>query len=815
MKRFAWMVLVVLAMVLWLAPPVRAQAVTSVLVKASVPTMKIKVDGREYIGSAAFLWPVGSKHFLDVFVRDDGFQYNDVNTSRSAFSGWTDNTGQLQTGAATAIVITADPRISVLTANFSIEHMVQFVWYDGQAAFPGGPTSVSPSNCASPGNPVPLQFRVGVVYINGTCYWNNVQLWMPEGTHSLNAFPYPGFVFLGWKANENPSESFVRSFTVRGPLTVSPRFTSAKRVNFRTEPLGLRIRVDRADINTTDLEPCTPNNFVAPGAPLTIAPLCTGEFDFLPGSTHQIGAPPWQTDRTGKNWVFTGWDNGLGQDATYQVPVEVQPTVRITGNFVRGVSAAFTSKPSGLRISVDGQDTRSENFYVMAPGTKVKLSAVAEQTDARGRKYRFRRWSNGGPASQEVTVHDDVEKSFSVIAEYDLLAQAVVRSNPVGGTITVDGAPCTTPCTIDRPDGTEVRLAAPQTISVSDAHRLEFQNWSDSPSRERALKLAGSDSANIQANFKTAFRLSTALDPPEAGTLSVDPASPDGFYPADTFLTLTAQENNGFRFRRWDYDLGGTSRTTGLPMSSPRIVVARFDKVPFIAPAGIRNLAGDTPEGVVAPGSLVRISGALLAPYSETGPTGPILAQTLATVAVMVGDRILPLLSVSPDQIVAQLPRNLPPGENQLRVIRVGQPEVTGKFTAVSSALGLFSTKRDEQDFANAYHADGTEVNADKPARPGETISLLGTGLGRYTLNQPEGFAFPSSPPFPAMLPIEVSMGPVAAELVWAGGMPGQVGIDSVKIKLPAEFPEGTAKVLPLTVRSDGRNSNTVMVNIE
>jgi len=815
MKRFAWIMFAVLAVMLWLAPAVRAQAVTSVLVKASVPTMKFKVDGREYIGSASFLWPVGSKHILDVFVRDDGFQYNDVNSSRSSFTGWTDNTGKLQTGTATSIVVTADPSISVLTANFNIEHLVQVIWYDGQAAFPGGPASTSPSSCAAPGNPVPLQFRVGVVYINGVCYWNNVQLWMTEGVHSLNAFPYPGFVFLGWKASENPPDAFVRSFTVQGPLTISPRFTSAKRVNFRTNPLGLRIRVDRSEILTTDSEPCAPNNFIAPGAPLTIAPLCTGEFDFVPGSTHQIGAPPWQTDRQGRNWVFKGWDNGLGQDALYQVPLEVQPTVRITAEFERGVSASFTSKPPGLRISVDGQDTRSENYFVLAPGAKVKVSAAPEQTDGRGRKYRFRRWSNGGPADQEVTIHSDVDKSFNLVAEYDILSQAVVRSNPVGGTITVDGAPCATPCTIDRPDGTEVRLSAPQTISVSDVHRLEFQNWSDSTSRERPLKLVGAEPVNLQANFRTAFKLLTALDPPEAGTLSVDPSSPDQFFPADTFLTLTAQANNGFRFRRWDYDLGGTSTTAGLPMSGPRTVVARFDKVPFIAPAGIRNLAGDTPDGVVAPGSLIRITGALLAPYSETGPAGPILAQTLATVAVMVGDRILPLLSVSPDQIVAQLPRNLPPGENLLRVIRSGQPEVTGKFTIVSSALGLFSTRRDEQDFAQAYHEDGSEVTEDNRARPGEIITLTGTGLGRYALNQPEGFAFPASPPFPAIFPVEAELGSFAVELVWAGGMPGQVGIDSVRIKLPSEFPEGTSKVLPLKVRTDGRDSNTVLLFVD
>jgi len=45
--------------------------------------------------------------------------------------------------------------------------------------------------------------------------------------------------------------------------------------------------------------------------------------------------------------------------------------------------------------------------------------------------------------------------------------------------------------------------------------------------------------------------------------------------------------------------------------------------------------------------------------------------------------------------------------------------------------------------------------------------------------------------------------------------MPGQVGIDSVRIKLPSEFPEGTSKVLPLKVRTDGRDSNTVLLFVD
>jgi uncharacterized protein (TIGR03437 family) len=88
-------------------------------------------------------------------------------------------------------------------------------------------------------------------------------------------------------------------------------------------------------------------------------------------------------------------------------------------------------------------------------------------------------------------------------------------------------------------------------------------------------------------------------------------------------------------------------------MSVPRILRAQLDRVPFIAPAGVRNSAGDTPVQGVAAGSIISIYGASLATRYEVGPSNP-LAQTIAGVALLLGDRILPIVYVSPDQINAR-----------------------------------------------------------------------------------------------------------------------------------------------------------------
>jgi uncharacterized protein (TIGR03437 family) len=76
------------------------------------------------------------------------------------------------------------------------------------------------------------------------------------------------------------------------------------------------------------------------------------------------------------------------------------------------------------------------------------------------------------------------------------------------------------------------------------------------------------------------------------------------------------------------------------------------------------------------------------------GPRNP-LAQTLADVVVTVGDRLLPLLFVSPQQINAQVLSDVPDGEHTLRVRWTGKPDVTGTFVVSRNSPGLFSVLGD------------------------------------------------------------------------------------------------------------------------
>lgn len=772
-------------------------------VRATHPQARFRVDGRTYTGAATFLWTEGSTHVLDFFLTDGAYQYSPDGRTRFAFGGWSDPEGLLETGSQPVQVVVAHPRVSAYLLTVTVEYDVFFQLYD-----PGGP---APAACPPPGPLAPDDLRPGVVCVDGTCLCQSTHLWLQEGTHALNAFPYPGFAFTGWTISTGGTDAFLRALAVKNPLEVVARFQPAKRVTFRTEPPGLMVLLDRTPTPTPSAQPCQQLQPLPVAAPAGLPSLCVGEVDWALWSRHTIGAPTPQTDRTGKLWVFEGFSNGAANHSVYEV--KSLDAELIVARFAAGGRVSFLTDPAGLKLSVNGRDNWPSYNFVAKAGETFDIAAPLEQTGPGGRRYVFRGWSNGGEAAQRVSVPPEaVEAGLRLTARYELLSQVVLHSDPAGTAVEVDGVPCETPCVVDRPAGSEVQVGAPERRLISHAQRLVFEAWSDGGARRRTIRLSGAERADLTARYRTEYLLETAAQPAGGATFELQPPAPDGFYPQGTYVTVTAKARDGYRFRRWGGDLEGTFPSSGISMSVPRQAIALLDEVPYIAPAGIRNAAGETPDAVVAPCSIISIYGAGLANYAEIGPQSP-LAQTLGGATVRTAERLLALFYASPGQINALLPCDLPEGRHTLTVSRAGGPDVAGEFTVARNAPGLFSRVIDNRAYALAAHEDGTPLLPDSPARRGELISIYATGLGPYDRMPPYGFPLPATPPYQLVDPLEVFAGDLLVRHQFAGGAPGFSGTDVIRLRITEEFPR--AATVELRLRVFGRDSNRVLLPLE
>jgi uncharacterized protein (TIGR03437 family) len=802
MNRHALAVLTFLV----LAASLRGQDVSNIQILTEPAGVEYLVDGQRYRQPTSFLWPKGSKHVVSIanaIVMSSGtpgcsgaettpVQYDSSCSTRYGFSGWETNAGSLANSTSTTQIVTADPAVSFLKAKFSVEYRVS-------VATANQPSANATNLCGviGPLGPRPSGAGPGIVYIGSTCIAFAQSLWLPAGEYPLQAVPFEGFVFRGWSFDGGVTTAFVTVLKITGPTTIHPMFEPGKRVRLYTEPYELQLRIDRTIIPTVD------PRYLIPKYPVP------GYFDWARGTSHILGAVSPQTSLDGKTWVFDKWSNGGGQDMVYNVGEVINVPEELTAKFVRGVSASIMTQPTTMRVKVDGRDNIPYTF-VWKVGEKVALSAPAEQTDARGRKYRFKEWSNGGPASQEISVDEShLEQGIRLTAIYEALPQVVVQSTVAGVMVKVDGANCASPCRIDRPSGETVRVSVPEAVTISNVTRWELVGWNDGSSTERVLTF-DQDSQTVIANYRKANRLIAILDPEDAAVVHTDPASPDGFYPSDYNVRITLEPKPGFKFRRWDGDLSGTFAGGTVSMANSRIVRAFFERVPFVREAGVRNAAGITTETGVAAGSLISIFGGGLSDRFEVGSGNP-LPQMLGGVVVLLGDRILPLVYVSPEQINAVLPGDLQPGNYSLIVRPQGLADVNVQFTVVRNAPGIFANSIESKAYAVAQHADGSAVTLANPAKPDETITICGTGFGPYERGIVDGFMVPSSPPVTLADQAEIRMDGMILQPVWAGAMPGFSGVAAARVKLTG-VPSGLHE---LKIAVNNVESNPVVLPVQ
>ncbi|MBI4902243.1 MAG: hypothetical protein HY820_01325 [Acidobacteria bacterium] len=743
-----------------------AQTVSATRVYTEPAGSKFYVDGVPYLSAQTFFWTEGSKHTLMV----DGIAQQDNYGTRTRFTGWTDSTGNLA-NSAEQITITATPSVTFVKATLQTEVRLQVLFYQCTGS----------DGCNPPGR----------VMVGGAPFDSDAERWVVPGSSIvLQAFPNPGFVFNGWGPPSNYNMNFIYTHVVRGPTTFAAIFAAAKQVTLLTEPANLMVAPDRGPVR----------------APVTV--------DWGMNSKHVLGVVTPQASEKDANllYVFKGWSNGAANLDTYTVTNTNIPDT-LTAQFVPGARVSFVTNPVGLKLKVEGRENWPAYNFVWGQGMKYQVSAPPDQVDSRGRRYVFKGWSNGGTATQDITITAaDVSNGFRIVANYEAQNRVTISSVPAGMPVTVDGQECRVDCVYDRSEGAVLQIAAPKDIPISDNSRLQFVGWSDGGPATRTITIGGNDSTLV-VEYRFWYKLTATAEPGNGASFQVDPLSPDSFYEAGTVVTLTAEARPGYRFRRWEGDLTGTFKSGFVTMNVPRLTRALFDIAPYADEKGVRNAAAETPEPVVAAGSLATILGANLAGSIETGPANP-LSQTVGNVAVRIGSRFVSLLSVAPEQLNLVVPVDIPEGDYTALVKWENYPEVATTMRVVRNAPGLFQKKSADKMYASAARENGDEISPESPAQRGDTVTLFGTGFGPYDRRPVEGFPLPANLVYTLQDTVELLVGETPVDVIWAGGAAGKVGTSAVRFKLPQDVEPADGAVV-VRVRINGRESNRVFLPVQ
>lgn len=187
---------------------------------------------------------------------------------------------------------------------------------------------------------------------------------------------------------------------------------------------------------------------------------------------------------------------------------------------------------------------------------------------------------------------------------------------------------------------------------------------------------------------------------------------------------------------------------------------------------------------LLAPGMLFTIAGTNLS-QTEAFATRLPLPSSLGGTVVRVNGVLCPLLYVSARQINAQLPYEVRPGAATV-TISVGGSESSANVTVSAVAPGVFTI-------------DGSRPAPQWQGRRGEILIAYATGVGFVSPGVPTGDgpvnSAPELMPRP-QLPVQVTVGGVPAEILFAGIPPGIVGAIQINYRIPSSAPLGDADLV-------------------
>jgi uncharacterized protein (TIGR03437 family) len=204
-------------------------------------------------------------------------------------------------------------------------------------------------------------------------------------------------------------------------------------------------------------------------------------------------------------------------------------------------------------------------------------------------------------------------------------------------------------------------------------------------------------------------------------------------------------------------------------------------------PSAASNAASFSGAAAFSPGSLVSIFGINLARQSVLASTLP-LPKQLGGASLKIGGVDVPLHFVSPFQINAQVPFDVPPGAAAI-VVTLDGAEGSSLGAVVNAAgPGLFTASFDGRGPGIFLHgADFSPVSPSSPARRGEDILIYATGLGAVIPSVESGAAGPANPLVSAVSSVSVEIGGREGQVSFAGLAPGFAGLYQINVRVPPD----------------------------
>ncbi|MGJ5817716.1 hypothetical protein [Paludibaculum fermentans] len=179
--------------------------------------------------------------------------------------------------------------------------------------------------------------------------------------------------------------------------------------------------------------------------------------------------------------------------------------------------------------------------------------------------------------------------------------QYLVTTSPAFLPVTVDGQTFTSPKSFPWTPGSTHTISVAAAIPREAGVRYAATGWSDGGALTHTITVPPSPTTYVAA-YKLQYLLDIKVVPAGGGTVSVEPASPDGYYDPAPFTDLKVSAVPGplYSFTAFSGDLIGPYGYQLLRMTKPRSITATFLKAgPVSSTVGVSPASGSGSEALL------------------------------------------------------------------------------------------------------------------------------------------------------------------------------------------------------------------------
>ena len=232
---------------------------------------------------------------------------------------------------------------------------------------------------------------------------------------------------------------------------------------------------------------------------------------------------------------------------------------------------------------------------------------------------------------------------------------------------------------------------------------------------------------------------------------------------------------------------------------------------PIFLAAGLANAASYA-GGVLVPGSIAAVFGTNLnASSGVVVAQGVPLPPELAGVSVLVNGSAAPIFAIAyGNQVNFQVPWEVAgQASASVQIVNAGVAGPVVWMPVAPAQPGIFAGTG---GFAAILHASNYQlVDSAHPAVPGEVLLVYATGLGTVSASHQPATGSAASGAASTTAVVTVTIGGIAASVLYGGLAPGFVGLYQINVTVPLSLTSGYR---PVVISMGGVTSNTAVLPV-